>query len=325
MEADDAQREVVESCYICGSTGVGLYPILRDRLFTAPTVGGSDRCPACGLHWLNPRLRREHIGLAYRDYYTHAEPAGARRLTWLRRWAHGLVEQEALGKRGAQTVFERLLAYLLRRVPLVVETAEPLILELRHRSPGRLLDIGCGDGSLLGKMKAYGWDVSGIEPDRVSAEHAREQWDVQIYAGRLEDVDLSAQSHDIVVCRHVIEHVYDPVAFLRRAFSLVAPGGRMILQTPNLRSLGHHVFNSAWFHLDPPRHLFLFDAGTVIACAAQAGLPRAELRSLAREARMTWQQSRLIASDGVARHEAPLRYKIEGLGCAMVEAVKPPS
>ena len=90
-----------------------LYPMLRDRLFTAPTVGGIDRCPEYGLHWLNPRLRPEHIGLAR-----------------LRRWVHGLVEQEALGERGAKSAFERLLAHLLRRVPLVVETAEPLIREL---------------------------------------------------------------------------------------------------------------------------------------------------------------------------------------------------
>jgi len=64
MEANDARREAVESWYICGSVGMRLYPMLRDRLFTAPTVGGIDRCPECGLHWLNPRLRPEHIGLA---------------------------------------------------------------------------------------------------------------------------------------------------------------------------------------------------------------------------------------------------------------------
>ncbi len=184
-----------------------LYPMLRDRLFPAPTVGGIDRCPECGLHWLNPHLRPEHIGLAYREYYTHAEPAGARGLARVRRWVHGLVEQEALGERGTQSAFERLLAHLLRRVPLVAETAEPLIHELRHQSPGRMLDIGCGDGGLLGKMKAYGWDVCGVEPDRVATERACERWDVAVHSGNLEDVDLPAHSHDIVVCRYVIEHV----------------------------------------------------------------------------------------------------------------------
>ena len=116
-------------------------------------------------------------------------------------------EQEALGERGTQSAFERLLAHLLRRVPLVAETAEPLIHELRHQSPGRMLDIGCGDGGLLGKMKAYGWDVCGVEPDRVATERACERWDVAVHSGNLEDVDLPAHSHDIVVCRYVIEHV----------------------------------------------------------------------------------------------------------------------
>lgn len=62
---------------------------------------------------------------------------------------------------------------------------------------------------------------------------------------------------------HVIELVLDPVGVLTRVADFLAPGGRIVLATPNIRGIGFALYGSCWYHMDAPRHLFLFDTRTV--------------------------------------------------------------
>ncbi|MNT33906.1 bifunctional 3-demethylubiquinone-9 3-methyltransferase/ 2-octaprenyl-6-hydroxy phenol methylase [compost metagenome] len=73
------------------------------------------------------------------------------------------------------------------------------------------------------------------------------------------ETDL-AERFDVVTMNHVLEHLHDPAAALRKAYDLLQPGGLLWLATPNLASSGHRVFAQDWLHLDPPRHLVLVEA-----------------------------------------------------------------
>jgi hypothetical protein len=57
---------------------------------------------------------------------------------------------------------------------------------------------------------------------------------------------------------HVMEHLYDPRAYLAAARELLAPEGRLILQVPNAASWQCKLLGSAWNGMDVPRHLFDF-------------------------------------------------------------------
>lgn len=88
--------------------------------------------------------------------------------------------------------------------------------------------------------------------------HARRLYDADVDLGDLLDIGLEAASFDVIVMNHVIEHVYDPVATLVECRRLLAPEGKIIIITPNLKSYGHEIYGEDWRALEPPRHLHLF-------------------------------------------------------------------
>jgi SAM-dependent methyltransferase len=137
--------------------------------------------------------------------------------------------------------------------------------------PGRLLDVGCGNGQFLALMQNEGWDVEGQEVDPVAAELALKNHGVKIRVGRLEDIGYADDLFDAVVMSHVIEHVHGPIEILRECRRILKPGGCIVVITPNLQSLGHWYFRSCHMGLDPPRHLYLFTQRTLQNIARKAG------------------------------------------------------
>lgn len=135
----------------------------------------------------------------------------------------------------------------------------------------RLLDVGCGSGRLLARYRALGWDVRGIEPHEAAARICRERG-FAVESVSLEEAQLPEAHFDLILLHHVIEHVRQPVAALRRVKQALAPGGQVLVVTPNVGGLGFRLYGSCWYALDAPRHLHLFDARTLARLAERAGL-----------------------------------------------------
>jgi 2-polyprenyl-6-hydroxyphenyl methylase/3-demethylubiquinone-9 3-methyltransferase len=100
----------------------------------------------------------------------------------------------------------------------------------------RALDVGCGAGLLAEPLVRMGAAVTAIDaaPENiaVAADHAAAMGlTIDYRAGELEQ--LSGEAFDLVTCLEVIEHVADPAAFVRALAGVLAPGGLMILSTPN--------------------------------------------------------------------------------------------
>jgi 2-polyprenyl-3-methyl-5-hydroxy-6-metoxy-1,4-benzoquinol methylase len=140
---------------------------------------------------------------------------------------------------------------------------------------GHLLDIGCGRGDLGSWFIRRGWSVVGVDPSEQACEVARRRG-VDARTGTLDSVDLEPHSFDVVVFRHSLEHVPDPVADLRRARETLRDGGVAIVSVPNFGCWQRHVFGARWFHLDLPRHRIHFDADSLRTALALAGFPLAE-------------------------------------------------
>jgi SAM-dependent methyltransferase len=120
---------------------------------------------------------------------------------------------------------------------------------------GKLLDIDCGRGRFVYEVKRRGLasQVFGLDWDRNSIEVAKTALGLDsVYAMTPEEF-LNANlggGFDIVTFFHVLEHQWDPVAFLRTIRELLSPGGHIALGIPNRNTWG------APFYWDyPPTHL----------------------------------------------------------------------
>src|SRR2546430_14297905 len=99
------------------------------------------------------------------------------------------------------------------------------------RGDGRYLDVGCGSGASLGVAQALGWRVAGIEMDTAAAEKAR-RFTKEIYVGDVRSAPFGRASFDVVTAFHVLEHVPDPVAVVRRMLEWLAAEGLVNLEGP---------------------------------------------------------------------------------------------
>src|SRR5205823_7950910 len=94
--------------------------------------------------------------------------------------------------------------------------------------PGRVLDVGCGDGSRLARLRSLGWDVMGQEMDPKAASRAGETYGVRVHVGPLEGAGFNEGEFDAIVMNHVIEHVHDPVRLLAQCARLLRKGRTLI-------------------------------------------------------------------------------------------------
>jgi 2-polyprenyl-3-methyl-5-hydroxy-6-metoxy-1,4-benzoquinol methylase len=334
----DIEVEAVPNCPSCNEPGTPLYSGLRDHTFGTPGEWACSQCSACGAIWLNPRPTAADIGKVYRTYYTHrvyapgegvrAHLGRLRALTGMvnaflasTRYLHrnalassmGYAEQ-ATGSGG------QIIARVLGFATGASETAWLSVLGLSAAERGRLLDVGCGNGTFLAAMKALGWETMGVETDAQAADVARTRFGVDVRIGTLEDVALPDRSFDAVSLSHVMEHVHDPVALMTECRRILRPGGRLIILTPNSRSLGHRIFRAAWRGLEPPRHLQLFNRNTLTTAAQRAGMRVTALRTTARMMQGIWDASRLIqrANAGLPKKNSKADY-VTGYAMRWVE------
>jgi SAM-dependent methyltransferase len=268
-----ADLESVPSCPACGGDRRRLfYDGLADRQWFCAGGGWSLHCCLdCSASFLDPRPDRQTIGRAYAAYYTHMEappepePPAAHARTAARngylnaRYGYDFEPASRLGPTLAR-LFPKKRSYADRSVRNLHRPGEG----------GRLLDIGCGQGTFLTEMREAGWDVQGIEPDPNAAAVARANG-VPVVNEPLEEAPLTPASFDAVTMNHVIEHFHDPIEALRIAHRLLKPGGILWIATPNLASRGHALFGRDWIGLDPPRHLVLFTRSSLRCAVAATG------------------------------------------------------
>jgi SAM-dependent methyltransferase len=161
-----------------------------------------------------------------------------------------------------------------RDAPLYLATYRRRLSVVRRHfaRPGRVLDVGCAAGYFLSVMKDEGWDVTGIEPSDAIRPHAEDRLGPgRVHGGFLGEVPLPEGSFDLVTMWDVIEHIPDAVGAARAVRRLLAPGGRFLIETQDVRSLAARALGKRWQHYKHAEHIYHFDRRTIADLLARAG------------------------------------------------------
>jgi SAM-dependent methyltransferase len=135
-----------------------------------------------------------------------------------------------------------------------------------------ILDVGCGNGSFLSQMRReFGCTVHGVDISAAAVEVANKQFGLDLFCGQITDSPYSPDTFDMISAWSCIEHVPDPMEVVRKVWSLCKPGGWFILKTPNSAGITALLFRDKWYHLDCPRHLFLFNPKTISMLLERCG------------------------------------------------------
>ena len=98
----------------------------------------------------------------------------------------------------------------------------------------RILDVGCGTGTMLGELRRFG-DVYGVDTESAAVEFCHRQGESQVQLASGGEVPHPDDSFDLVTLLDVIEHVDDDQTLLAEARRVIAPGGSVFVTVPAYR------------------------------------------------------------------------------------------
>jgi SAM-dependent methyltransferase len=152
----------------------------------------------------------------------------------------------------------RLLGRAWERVALFLVKNKINRIKRYVKTPCKLLDVGCGDGGFLRKLDAHSFEAYGLEPVEEAVERAQ-QAGLNVFRGNILQDTLAPESYDVVTLWHVFEHIKDPQEALHRINAMLKPGGVLAMSMPNVNSIAFRLGGKYWFHLDSPRHVWLYN------------------------------------------------------------------
>lgn len=147
-----------------------------------------------------------------------------------------------------------------------------------HLNAGRFLDIGCGSGATVRAAVDSGWDAVGIDIDPKLIELGKAQLNVDLRCSPLLESGFDENQFDFIRLRDVIEHLPNPYEVLLEVKRLLAPGGLVLIATPNEDALPTQVRLLTGHKRDkvatvaPPHHVHGFTPKTLRRILDRVGL-----------------------------------------------------
>lgn len=139
---------------------------------------------------------------------------------------------------------------------------------------GRVLDIGCATGILLNGLQKKGWECLGVEPQKEAATYARERFGLNIINGYLIDTNFPDDYFDVITVFDVLEHLYNPIVFIKEIKRILKTDGWLIGTLPNSSSWERKIFGPHWAGWEVPRHYRTFNPNNLQIFLTQFGFKR---------------------------------------------------
>ncbi|MCB9231471.1 MAG: class I SAM-dependent methyltransferase [Bacteroidia bacterium] len=218
-----------DQCPICGSENISFKLEAKDY-----TVSGKffriSQCRNCTLRFTNPVPEQEEIGYYYQsdEYISHSNTS------------KGFINK----------------AYQIVR-GITLNSKQKLVIRSSGKRQGKILDVGCGTGEFLNKMKEAGWTTQGIEPEDSARKMASENFGLTVEEPA-KFFEFSEAEFDVITMWHVLEHVHQLDEYIANLKRLLKPNGTLIIAVPNYQSHDAKKYRMVWAAYDVPRHLYHF-------------------------------------------------------------------
>ena len=230
---------VDKSCYLCGKKELKIirtnlrYDIKRNVL----------GCQNCGIIYLEPKpIPKNYYEREYRKLYT-----------------------PVLGKKlNAKQIFDMFVPYQKARIDEIKHILNPEM---------RALDIGCSSGHFLCTLKNHIKECSGIELNKEEAKFASKTLGLKVYTEPIEEIDVQPEYFDLITMFQVLEHVDDPIKFLKIIHRYLKPEGFLIVEVPNIQDALISLYqikeyDDFWFR-EP--HVFYYSPKTLSMMLEKCG------------------------------------------------------
>lgn len=244
-------------CPLCHHDDVSHFSAIAADIPSGRERTSINECGECGLAWQYPVPRAEHESAEYFAQHYDAAEAGT---------------------------------YFDPGFKSETVASEYKILEELDLRPGRLLDIGCGDGTFVRHAAAKGWQCLGLDPAAAEGDgQPPEQGSgsVRISGSTLDDLDVS-EKFDVITLWDVIEHVSAPLEMISGAVKHLADDGLLMLETGNYQSAERILNSETWWAFQAD-HRWYFSPPTLLELLNFCDLPHVALAN--RVARPGWNGS----------------------------------
>ena len=236
------------TCTLCGSEDI---EVIRDKIRHG-ILRKVLQCKNCELNFLEHRDTdlKEFYSEEYRNKYTHAVGQGA----------------------SPKEVFDACLPFQNEKIERIKHVLG---------KDRKLLDAGCSAGHFLHTVKDYVGSCEGLELNKQEATYVKDELGLVVHNDFIENLDIPKASFDVITSHHVLEHIEDPISFLTELKKLLAPGGHICIEVPNIQDIlmteyKIDEFTDFWFR---DVHLFNFSPKTLNAMMEKVGF-KGEVQSI---------------------------------------------
>jgi 2-polyprenyl-3-methyl-5-hydroxy-6-metoxy-1,4-benzoquinol methylase len=241
LRSIEEAAEVSAPCPLCAGPSDHFACAEDVEYFTSDRTIDYRHCRACGILFADPMLSDRLAQIYPANYYSFAPTR----------------------RSFAETVKTMLDRRFLRR--LTQKIAGPEL---------RVLDVGGGTGWLLDQIRICDPRITATEVvdiDEKAGAIARAKGH-SYFLGPFETFETN-QRFDLILMLNLVEHVARPDLMLEKARSLLAPGGRIVIKTPNFDALDARLFrHRSWGGYHAPRHFILFTKESFTKLASGSGL-----------------------------------------------------
>lgn len=219
-------------CNLCGSTEVEEISLVdRDNKYLRSVI-----CKKCGLSWSDPRPNEDEIKKYYSKDYRISYKG-----TYTPRLKH------------------------VYRAGRVAENRYNFIKDI-IKPTDKILDVGAGGGEFVFLMRKLGFDARGVEPNEGYGTYAKEQLELPIEIGFVQQFDLPEDHYDFITLHHVFEHLDNPFGSLEKIRKTLKDKGFLVIEVPNIEGTCFapiHRFHQA--------HLYNFNRENLEMIGKKAG------------------------------------------------------
>lgn len=268
--------ESVPACPACGSQErLGAPLSCRDHRIELPDIWTLHKCAGCGSLYLDPRPDAASLPRAYEIYDTHDKDdetppdTGMAGILW--GLIHGYLNHRFGMERRPASKWGVPFFAAFPPLRLKLDYYGRHLFAATFPQQGQLLDVGCGNGAFLVRAEEMGWNATGLEPDPEAVATCRQQG-LEVVEGVLSTAPKEWRGYfDVLTMSHAIEHVPEPQADLKLAWTMLKPGGVLWIALPNPVSWGAKLFAESWRDLHPPYHLSIPSRNQLCSLLRKAG------------------------------------------------------